>query len=84
MLREPESELETTDSNTIQLVDQQDAKSVGTDEPDNHAAKKQSQVGLPVGARFSGVIHSPGALYLLFEHNLSEHNALITAQGRHT
>lgn len=49
MLREPESELEATDPNTIQLVDEQDAKSVGTDEPDNHAAKKQSQVGLPVG-----------------------------------
>ncbi len=49
LLREPEAELEATDSNLIQFFHKQNAESEGTDEPDEQAHCDQLQIGPPVG-----------------------------------
>ena len=49
LLCEPEAELEAAEANGIELLDQQDAESVRANEPDDHAAQYEPQVGLPVG-----------------------------------
>ena len=49
LLREPEPELESAEANLVQLLDEQDAEAIGTDEPDSQADRDQSQVGPPIG-----------------------------------
>ena len=48
LLGEPEAELKATDAHFIELIDQQDAESVGADEPDDQAANNKAQIGPPV------------------------------------
>jgi hypothetical protein len=52
LLRKPEPELKTANTYRVQFVDEKDAESVGTDEPDREAKSDQPQVGTPVGHAF--------------------------------
>jgi hypothetical protein len=48
LLCEPEAQLKAAESNAIELLDEQHAESIGTDEPDDETDSDQSQIGAPV------------------------------------
>ena len=48
LLGEPEAELEATNTNLIELFDEQYAEAVGADEPDGQTKRDEAQVGSPV------------------------------------
>ena len=49
LLSEPESELESADADGIQLFDEQNAETVGTDKPDSEANTDKAKISSPVG-----------------------------------
>jgi hypothetical protein len=55
LLGEPESQFEAPDANLVQLLDKQQAKTIGTDEPDSQAERDQTQVGPPIGRTILGI-----------------------------
>lgn len=62
LLGKPEPQSETADANRVELVNQQNAESVRTNKPDDHAAKKQLQIGFPIHSSVFGRHRSPSAL----------------------
>jgi hypothetical protein len=52
LLRKPESELKSADSNFVELFDEKNAKTIGTHEPNNEAQTDEPQVGSPVSQAF--------------------------------
>jgi hypothetical protein len=52
LLRKPEPELKSADTNCVEFLDEKNAESVGTHEPDEEAQTDEPQVGTPVGEAF--------------------------------
>jgi hypothetical protein len=59
LLGKPEAELKPADPDVIHLLNQQDAKAVGTHEPDNQAERDEAQIGAPVGHSIFRMHHVP-------------------------
>jgi hypothetical protein len=60
LLREPESELKSTKADAVQLLDEQDAETIGADEPDEKADRDETQVGAPVSQSVFRMHVAPG------------------------
>jgi hypothetical protein len=65
LLGEPETELETRDLDMIQLIDQQDAETVGHYKPDTQTGQKQAQIRLPVRTHFLIELHWASPLLIM-------------------
>jgi hypothetical protein len=52
LLREPESELKSADTNRVELLDEENTEPVGTHEPNDEAKSDESQVSSPVSQAF--------------------------------
>ena len=60
LLGKPETEFEAAETNAVELFDEQDAETVGADEPDQETQAHEPQVGPPVRKTIGTLHRTPG------------------------
>jgi len=85
LLRKPEPELKSADTNCVEFLDEKNAESVGTHKPDDEAQTDEPQVGAPVSQAII-LVHEcsaycqGGSMYQGFR---SEDGAILTGASSH-